>query len=204
MIKNIVFDIGGVLTDFRWEGFLSGMFDKETEKVITEAMWENPDWIEFDKGNMTDEEVLQLFISKAPDYEAEIRLTFSRLGVIQNKRDSSIPLIEQFKSEGFKVYYLSNYFEYLMHVAPQALDFLPHMDGGVFSCYEHVVKPNPEIYDILCKRYGLNPNECIFIDDSIKNVKAAENFGMKAIHFHNHSSEILYQEIKSLAEVNNC
>lgn len=200
MIKNVVFDIGGVLTDFKWDGFLSSMFDKETEKVITEAMWENPEWVEFDKGNLTDEEVLQLFIRKAPDYEPEIRLTFSRLGVIQNKRESSIPLIEKLKSNGCKVYYLSNYFEYLMHVAPQALDFLPHMDGGVFSCYEHVVKPNPEIYDILCRRYNLNPCECVFIDDSIKNVKAAESFGMKAIHFQNQSAEKLYGEITKINE----
>lgn len=152
-------------------------------------MWRNPDWVEFDKGSMTDEEVLKLFISSAPNYEAEIRLIFSKLGECPRHKASTVPLINKLHSKGYKVYYLSNYFEYLMHVFP--LNFLSYLDGGVFSCYEHVVKPDKRIYEILCERYGLDATECVFIDDSEKNVKAAEAVGMKGIWYNGESMDEL-------------
>lgn len=200
MIKNIVFDIGGVLTEFTWDKMMSSLFDSETEKAVTDAMWGNPDWTEFDRGILSDEEVLQLFIKKSPQYENAIRTVFSRLGEIPHKKEGAIPIIETLKADGYKVYYLSNYFEYLMHVAPQALDFIPHTDGGVFSCYEHVVKPNHEIFAVLCERYGLKAEECIFTDDSLKNIESAEKFGMKTILYENQDLEKLLEEIKALAE----
>lgn len=191
--KSIIFDIGGVLTDFNWDSFVAKYLDTSTAKIITEAMWHNPDWVEFDKANMTDEAVLKLFISKAPNYEQEIRLIFSKLGECPRHKPTTIPLIKNLKSQDYNVYYLSNYFEYLMHVFP--LDFLKYMDGGVFSCYEHVVKPDARIYNILCEQYGLKPEGCIFIDDSEKNVRGAEAVGMKAIHYTGQNMDELISEI---------
>lgn len=197
---NIVFDIGGVLTDFDWDGFVRAMYDEETAQVLTKVMWKNPDWAEFDKALRSDEEILRLFIQKAPAYEMQIRHTFARLGDCQKKKESSIPLIEKLKQKGFRVFYLSNYFEYLMHVAPDALNFLPLMDGGVFSCYEHVIKPDERIFRILCERYDLKPEDCIFIDDSAKNVAGAERSGLKAIHYCGESADVLYGMIAEIAE----
>lgn len=197
---NIVFDIGGVLTDFDWDAFVHSMYDEKTAHVITEVMWHNPDWAEFDKANLSDEQILQMFIKRAPDYAQQIRKVFSRLGDCQQKKESTIPLIQKLKADGHKVYYLSNYFEYLMHVAPTALDFLPLMDGGIFSCYEHVIKPNAKIFRILCDRYALQPSECVFIDDSIKNIKGAEAFGMQTIHYSGQTVESLYKMISDIAD----
>ena len=195
ILLNIIFDIGEVLVDFSWSVLMKRLFDEETALRVTEATWKNPDWIEFDKGNLTDEEVLKLLIKKAPDLEMEIRTAFSRIGEVLTKKETTIPLIKRLKSEGYGVYYLSNYFEFLMHAAPQPLDFIPYTDGGIFSCHEHLVKPDREIYLRLCSRYGLSPEECIFIDDREKNVRGAESAGMKGIVYTGQTPDELCGEI---------
>ena len=70
-----------------------------------------------------------------------------------------------------------------MERRPDVLDFLSMMDGGLFSCHAKLIKPDPEIYAMLCQNYALNPKECLFVDDSEANVKAAKNFGLHAIRF---------------------
>ena len=200
MIKNVVFDIGRVLIDFDFEGFVEGLFGSETGKKLTEAMWNNPDWNELDKGVLPDEAVLRMFIAKAPECEKEIRYTFAKMGECAQMRKGVIELIEKLKADGYGVYYLSNFFEYLMHTAPWCLEFVPYTDGGVFSCHEKITKPDPAVYGILCKKFGLLPGECVFIDDTERNVKAAEIFGMKGIHYTMQTYDELYSQIKSLNE----
>ena len=56
-------------------------------------------------------------------------------------------------------------------------------DGGIYSYQEHLIKPNPEIYELIIKRFNLNKNETIFFDDKEKNVKAAKETGLKSIVF---------------------
>ncbi|SDA11613.1 putative hydrolase of the HAD superfamily [Ruminococcus sp. YE71] len=192
---NVIFDIGKVLVDFDFEGFAKRILGEETAEKVIAAMWGNPYWLELDRGVMRDEEVLRKFIEKAPDCEQEIRLLFSRLGEIPKQRKDAIPLIQKLKADGHRVFFLSNYFEYLMHTAPQELSFIRYMDGGIFSCFEHIVKPDYAIFRILCERYSLDPADCIFIDDTELNVRAAEVVGMKTIHFKNLSYDSLYEII---------
>ena len=184
MVRAVIFDIGAVLIRFDWESYMEKLFpDAETRAAVTAATWHNADWNELDKGVLTLEEVIALFTENAPDYAAEIRETVLRLGEAPEKQPYAIPWVEELKSAGFQVYFLSNYFEYLIAQAPQVLDFIPHMDGGVFSCREKVTKPDAEIYRRLLERYGLNAEECVFIDDSPKNVLGAEQLGIHAFRF---------------------
>lgn len=192
---NIIFDIGKVLIDFDFEGFTERLFDPETAAAVTGAMWHNPDWAELDRGVLSDEQVLRLFISKAPAYEREIRTAFSKLGDCPKLKPTTIPMIKQLKAEGNKVYYLSNYFTYLMHVCPEALDFREYTDGGVFSCFEHELKPGHAIFQILCDRFSLKKEESVFIDDSLPNIRGSESFGIRAIHYTGQTPEELHREI---------
>ena len=79
--------------------------------------------------------------------------------------------------------YLSNYSRYVMNLNPDVLDFLPLMDGGVFSCDVHLIKPDRRIYECIKEKYDLTPNECVFIDDIERNIDAAREFGFRAIQF---------------------
>ncbi len=196
---NVIFDIGMVLIDFYFEDFVRSKLDESDADAVIEAMWKSGDWCELDRGALSDEEVLRLFISHKPGYEKQIRYVFAHLGECPKLRDYALPLVERLKAQGHRVFYLSNYFSYLMHTAPWVLEFIPKMDGGVFSCEEQVTKPDEKIYRILCERYSLDPTQCVFIDDTEKNVRAAQAFGMKGILYTDQSGEQLFEQITKQA-----
>ena len=186
MIKNVILDIGRVLIGFEWMDYIHRLFDEETAQKVTDALWKTKYWWELDRAVLSEEEILEMFYSDAPDAKAEIKEAYDRIGECMSRCDYAIPWIEDLKARGYKVYYLSNYSEHLMRARPDILDFLPHMDGGVFSCYVHLIKPDPEIYRALMEKYSLNAEECLFIDDRIDNVVAARDVGMQAIQFENY------------------
>ena len=195
MIKNIVLDIGYVLIGFEWMEHIRKRFDEETAEIVTNAIWKKGYWSELDRGVLSDEEVLELFYSEAPEHRQEIKEAFDNVGECLLRRDYAIPWIEELKARGFNVYYLSNYSEHLMRVNPSVLDFLQHMDGGVFSCYVKKIKPNPEIYQCLFEKYELHPEECLFFDDREEIVIAAQELGMQAVQFET------YEQAKAVTDV---
>ena len=98
--------------------------------------------------------------------------------------DYPIPWIKELKERGYKIYILSNWSVPAYDAClDNALNFLPLVDGAVFSFQEKVNKPDQKIYDILCKRYDINPSEAVFLDDNKPNIIAAREYGMHAIHF---------------------
>ena len=187
MIRTVIFDIGNVLVRFDYMPFIRNLLkDENAVEHVNNAIWFTGYWNELDRGQDTDL-MLKKMIEKEPDYEEQIRLTFDRVGECIFMEDYAIPWIEELKERGYQVLYLSNYSEHTMEVNPEALEFLPHMDGGVFSCYEKLIKPDPALFKVILERYGLKPEECVFIDDNLPNVEAARNLGINAIHFEKYS-----------------
>lgn len=184
MIKNIIFDIGNVLTDFCWQDFLAGKgFDEAMVERIGKASTMGPYWCEYDRGVWSQEEILQAFISLDPEIEPEIRKAYESMENMVVMREYAIPLIERLKECGYGVYYLSNYPEKAHKECPEALAFIPYMHGGILSYRDKVIKPGPEIYKLLMERYDLKADECIFLDDTQKNVDGAKAVGMHSILF---------------------
>lgn len=186
MIKNIIFDIGRVLIGFEWMDYIHKLFNEETGQRVTDALWKTKYWWELDRAVLSEEEILEMFYSVEPDLKEEIKEAFDRVGECMTRCDYAIPWIKDLKERGYRIYYLSNYSEHLMQANPDVLDFLPHMDGGVFSCYVNLIKPDPEIYLRLLEKYDLRADECVFIDDREDNVIAAGKLGMQAILFENY------------------
>ena len=187
MIRTVIFDIGNVLVRFDYMTFIRNLLkDENAVEHVNNAIWFTGYWNELDRGQDTDL-MLKKMIEKEPEYEDQIRLTFDRVGECIFMEDYAIPWIDELKEKGYQVLYLSNYSEHTMEVNPEALKFLPHMDGGVFSCYEKLIKPDPALFKVILERYGLKPEECVFIDDNLPNVEAARNLGINAIHFEKYS-----------------
>ena len=184
MIRNVIFDIGNVLTDFRWKEFLQDKgFSEEMIDRIAEASVLNPVWNELDRGEWSDEQIMEAFIAADPEIEEELRLSFGEVKGMVTPRDYAIPWVKRLKQSGYGVYYLSN-FSYKAYVeCAEALDFLPYTDGGILSYRDRVIKPGREIYDLLLSRYGLKAEESVFLDDTLKNVEAAREYGFYGICF---------------------
>ena len=180
----MIFDLGNVLIDFRWEDFIRDRgCTGELALRVAKASVKSPVWQELDRGAWTKDELLEGFISNDPEIEQTIRHVFSDVTGILKERPQSIPWIRSLKKAGYKVFYLSNFssFAYDTHLWIQTL--LDEMDGGILSYREKLIKPDPVIYRLLLDRYALNPKECVFFDDTAANIEAAKNCGIHGIVF---------------------
>ena len=185
MIRNMVFDIGNVLMDFRWKEYMRSLFGENEALIqtINQGIWHNGCWAAMDKGEMDGAATLRSAVAFAPQYEKEIKLTLDRVALAFHKFGYAVPWLKELKRMGLNVYYLSNYSAFSIAANPDVLNFIPCMDGGVFSFEVKAVKPEPEIYRCLCDKYGLNPEECLFTDDVPANVKGAQACGFQGIVF---------------------
>ena len=186
-IKSIVFDIGGVLADFRIKEFLSEKgFDGAMIRRILKASVMSPYWGRFERGELTEEEALRGFASTDPEIEGALTLAYADIEGMLTSRDYAIPLIQGLHAAGYQVFYLSNYSKKAYDECGESLAFMPYMDGGVVSFQAGLTKPDPRVYQLFLERYGLTANECLFIDDTAENVTVARELGFSALEFKNH------------------
>lgn len=189
MIRNIIFDIGGVLVGFNWEGLLKSFgFEPEKEAAIAGALFGTPVWQELDRGVWPLEKVAAGFAASLPQYAEDVQKVFWRCCETIVREAFAIPWIQSLKNRGFGVYFLSNYSRWMIEGTQDALDFLPYMDGGVFSCDVHQVKPEPDIFRSFFARYpSVKPENTVFLDDSPANIETARSFGLHTIHVKDHA-----------------
>ena len=184
MIKNIIFDIGNVLTDYRWREFLEDKgFDETMVDRLAEATVNSTVWREYDRGVWTEEEIMAGFVRNDPEIENEIHQAFDDFKELVTPREYAIPWIKELKKKGYRVLYLSNFSRKAEKECAEALDFLPEMDGGILSYRDRLVKPDAAIYELLLSRYGLVAEECVFLDCMPVNVETAVQLGIHGICF---------------------
>ncbi|MCR5556533.1 MAG: HAD-IA family hydrolase [Butyrivibrio sp.] len=181
-IDTIVFDIGNVLTDFAYEKFIASKgYDKAMVERISKASVLSEDWVEYDKGDLTNDEIVQRFVDNDPEIEDDLRKVFANIDGIILKREKTIPWIRALKTAGYKVLYLSNFSKQALEGCPDAMAFLEETDGGILSYRDHVVKPGDEIYHLLEERYDLVPEKTVFIDDTKANIDTCLRLGWEGI-----------------------
>ena len=197
MIRNIVFDIGNVLADFRIKEFLQEKgLDGPAIRRVLKASVMNPYWGRFERGEVSEEETIRAFIEADPGIERELRLAFTNLSGMLTMRDFAIPLVKSLKAAGLGVYYLSNYSKKAYDECGESLAFMPYMDGGLVSFRVGMTKPSPEMYLRFLSDYGLAAAECVFVDDTSENVEAAKALGFEGIVFS--SYEQLLEDLEKL------
>lgn len=185
MIDTIVFDIGNVMVDFCWQKAIdnmklpSAMADRLAKATVLDKMWD-----EFDKGVLSEAEILAGFVRNAPEIEDVINdFFYNHYCEIIEKYDYANDWVQEFKESGYRVYFLSNFSEKGFRELASSLDFVELGDGAVISYKEKCIKPANEIYQILMDRYNVIPENAVFLDDSLKNVEAAKKLGFNAICF---------------------
>lgn len=186
MIKNVIFDIGNVLAKFRWQqmfkelGYKDEVFDQVAAATVL-----GPWWPEYDRSRLSDEEIQKNCCAMAPEYEHEIIAVFENIEKICKEYDYARDWIYRLKAAGYKVYLLSNFGKTSFEIASEKFSFMDLIDGQVISYEVMEVKPDRAIYKALEEKYGIIPEESVFIDDSMKNVKAAKSYGYHGIFFEN-------------------
>ena len=139
-------------------------------------------WKEYDRGVLSEEEILNRFIANDPELEEDLRKTLANVHGIMERYDYAIPWIEELKAKGYQFLVLSNFSRKVLRECWSELDFLPYVDGGILSCQDKLIKPMPEIYSLILSRYHLKPEECVFMDDIWKIVEAARRAGSMPLY----------------------
>lgn len=196
-ISTVIFDIGDVLVSANIKDYL--MADPEIPNEIVDELLKlwfiNKDEVDDTMDLDTYREIVNKrmgvefskYIPKLFKYNVECVTAFNY----------TIPMIQDLKDKGYKVYYLSNWSAWTHDLLQEAgkFDFLKLMDGGVFSYDVGYMKPNEEIYKILLNKYKINPEEAIFFDDREENIEAANKLGIHGIHFPRHDASIVYNNL---------
>lgn len=184
MIKNIIFDVGNVLVQVRWNEVMKELgFEGKLLQKVSDATVYSATWSEYDRSSKCDEEILETFIANAPELENEIRLFMENEFKTIRRFDYALDWVRKFKEKGYHCYILSNYPRNTYEKTEHERAYEQFVDGAIYSYQVQMVKPEPEIYQTLLTRYGLVAEECIFMDDNIVNVQMARSLGIHAIQF---------------------
>lgn len=185
MIKNIVFDVGMVLVDFKWRQVMTdvGCTPEEIE-TIAAVMVNSPFWNELDRGVMEEEDVIAQMIENLPGLEDKARAFWDNIHLTIEAFPYAKNWVKGLQEAGYHTYLLTNYPRSLYKsTAEQCFTFLPYIDDVLVSSHEKLTKPDKAIYERLLEKFELKAEETVFIDDRLVNVEGAESVGIRGIHF---------------------
>lgn len=182
MIKNIIFDFGNVIIKFNFKKIIKNFTNNEEEQqFIFDNVVNSPEWCVYgliDSGVISYEQAVMTINDRTNNKHEELVKNF-----LLNYRnyieynDDIFNVITDLKNKGYKLYILSNINNYIFDLFRN--DLVSLFDGMILSYEEHKIKPYDAIYKCLLNKYDLNPEESLFIDDRIDNIKTANKFGIK-------------------------
>ena len=195
-IKAIIFDLGNVLIDWNPAYVFDPMFDDEVRKNYFFQNICTPDWNEEQDAGRPIKQATEELVAKHPEWKDYIEAFYGKwTDMLGGPIQKSVDIFRELKEkEQYKLYALTNWSAELFPIALERYEFLHWFDGRVVSGEEKMRKPFPKFYQVLLDRYELKPEQTLFIDDSLRNIKAAEELGIVSIHFK--SSVQLREELK--------
>jgi len=201
-IKNIIFDLGGVLIGWDPKAVFRTIF--ETEKEVDWFLNNicTMDWNEEQDAGRSLQAGTELLVNKFPEHKKNIEAYYGRWEeMLTGAYQGTVDILEKFVADPrYKVLALTNWSAETLPWARPHYDFLSWFDGIVVSGEEKCRKPEEKFYNILLDRYKIKPEDSLFIDDNKRNIEAAEKLGIHCIHFI--SSEQLAREVAIYLEGN--
>ncbi len=182
MIKNIVFDIGGVITRFDPNDYLSPFgFDKDKSKALNEAIFKGVAWKDYMVGKIDKNQYKKMVVEEnlhLKDY-IEYILDDKNTSKLLPPLKEGVEFCKAMKKKGYNIYILSNIvgasLEYFKNSFEEVTECL---SGAVYSCEVGLKKPDEQVFKLLLDRYNLVPSQTLFLDDSFKNVKKARELNI--------------------------
>lgn len=182
-MKNIVFDLGGVVLDWNPEKVRKEFTaNPDLPRFLFDSGFFQEYWTEFDRGTCTEEEMIgkmSVFsgysLSDCREFMEYIKHSLADI-------PRTVELIKKLSGQGFALYCLSNmsreFYDYL-----KGREVFRYFKGQIISAKEGMVKPNEDIFRLLLERFGLKPEECLFVDDLPDNIRTAAGMGFHTVLF---------------------
>lgn len=185
-IKNIIFDLGGVLIDWNPEYVYLDVFEGDRKKMkwfFDEIC--TMDWNENQDAGYSLAQATEDRVKMFPEYEEWIRMYYGRWEeMLGESIVDTVALLKQLVAHpNYRVVALTNWSAETFPVALKKFDFLHWFEGIIVSGTEKTRKPFAEIYQLTLDRFQLNPQESVFIDDNARNIDGAQALGIHGIHF---------------------
>ena len=183
---NLVFDMGGVV--LRWDpgAIIAGVFsDAESRAKVQAGVFDDPDWLELDRGTLDREDAIRRAAKRTGMAEAQIRRLLYAVPPSLTAYPDTVELLYRLKAKGYPLYCLSNMHRASLEHIKQVHRFWDVFGGLVFSCEVNLCKPEAGIYEHLLRAYQLDPANTLFMDDVQKNLDAAAELGIRTIKFEN-------------------
>jgi len=201
-IKAIIWDLGGVLIDWSPAYVFDKLIEDEEKRKYFFANICTNDWNENQDAGYSIQKATEELAAKHPEWKEYIEAYYGRwTEMLGGPIQGTVEIFRQItESKKYKQYALTNWSGELFPIALERYDFLHWFDGRVVSGDEKMRKPFPEFYQLILNRYNLQPESTLFIDDNLRNVKAAEELGIQSIQFQ--SPEQLKEQLKSIGVVN--
>ncbi len=197
MIKNVIFDLDGVIRGIKNTPILEILPEKLKKKY--QLQYQNdglcdfvgrylslPIFKEWDKGFVLAEDVFREILRKSKEPDEVIKEVFYSVLNPENNFVylQTIEFIKKIKSKGCKIFIMSNMCKEIVDILPKFLD-LSLFDNDAFSCDFGLRKPDISFYLKALEKFNINTTNSIFIDDNIKNLYPFEELGGKTFLFDN-------------------
>ena len=180
MIKNIIFDIGGVMFDDSTQN-INKVLNENSELLCKKVYGKS--FLDCVLGKVNVSDYIESFKNDS-DYE-KVKYILSRdhLHISYPLMNENFEYISSLKDKGYNLYILSNITKDSYEYVNETVDISKIFNGGVYSYQEGLVKPDRRIYELIVNKYNLNKEETMFFDDKQKNIDAANEFGIKGVLF---------------------
>lgn len=201
MIKNIIFDFGGVLMDWNPRYFFKDYFKDDVKMEFFLKNIATDEWnAEQDRGRSL-KEGTEILVQQYPEWEQDIRAyydnwtTMLRADIPQN-----VAVLRKLGATHYALYGLTNWSQETFPYALEHYDFFQLFQGKiVVSGEEKLIKPDAKIWQVLLERYQIQAGESVFIDDNPQNIAMAKTLGFHTIHLQDDTD--LASELNALGVV---
>jgi len=194
MIKNILFDCGGVLAQLNFRSLMEEISgSKEAADAFIARLW-NPDspWLKYDSGELNTVQVeaaLKEYMYE--EFHTSLEAFVSRWLEALPPMEGMEEIVDMMKAKGLGCYILSNFSEGFQKM-PAQLPVLEKMDGLVISYKTHLMKPDPAAFYNALNLCSIKAEETLFVDDNAYNVDAAKECGLAGYHFTTPEAFLIY------------
>jgi 2-haloacid dehalogenase len=196
-VSAVVFDLGGVLIDWDPRHLYRQLFEDadEMERFLAEVT--TAEWNREQDAGRPWADAIALLVAEHPDQRELIEAFHARWPeMLSGAIDETVEVLADVRAARIPVFALSNWSAETFPSARQRFPFLDWFDGIVISGDVGIVKPDPVLYEHLLHRFGLLPEEVVFVDDQVANVETAARLGFTALRFV--SASQLRRDLESL------
>ena len=184
MPKAVIWDVGNVIVRWNPRTLYSQIFPDpaECDRFLSHVC--TMDWhMATDRGVTFAENCAEL-IAKHPQYAREIAAWQTRWSdMFSGAIPETEAAIEALHAKGVAQYVLSNMSQETFDDTFAMSPAFGRIADQVISGREGVIKPEPAIFHLACRRFGGAPEDFLFVDDGVHNVEAARALGFRVHHF---------------------